>query len=188
MADEKPPEEEVATEPAARNAVLAKLMPKLPLIGGIAAGIALGGTLGFTLLGPKLSHRSPPVAAEPADSAKVDSKSASKDGGEAVKSEAPPPIYQLDNLVMNPAASGGSHFLLMSVALQVKDASSLEVMKGRDAELRDAILRLFSRKTIDEISNISARDQFASELMAVLSKMFGDGTVTKIYFPQFVIQ
>jgi flagellar basal body-associated protein FliL len=76
----------------------------------------------------------------------------------------------------------------MSVALQLKDASSLETMKGREAELRDAILRLFSRKTSDQVSDISARDQLSAELMGVLDKMFGAGTVAKIYFPQFVIQ
>ncbi|MES2358159.1 MAG: flagellar basal body-associated FliL family protein [Gemmatimonadota bacterium] len=180
MAEEKPSESEQAAAPAAKGG-MAKL---LPLIGGIVGGLALGGILGFTLLGPKLSHKATaaPAAADSAATAKKDA------GPEAKKGDAPPPIYQVDNLVMNPAGSGGSHFLLMSVALQLKDASSLEVIKGRDAELRDAILRLFSRKTSDQISDISARDQFAAELMAVLDRMFGAGTVAKIYFPQFVIQ
>ena len=180
MAEEKPSESEQAAPPAAKGG-MAKL---LPLIGGIVGGLALGGILGFTLLGPKLSHRAAaaPATADSAATAKKDA------GPEAKKGDAPPPIYQVDNLVMNPAGSGGSHFLLMSVALQLKDASSLEVIKGRDAELRDAILRLFSRKTSDQIADISARDQFAAELMAVLDRMFGAGTVAKIYFPQFVIQ
>jgi flagellar protein FliL len=180
MAEEKPPETEQAAPPAAKSG-MAKL---LPLIGGIVGGLALGGILGFTLLGPKLSHKAPtaPVGADSAKAAKKES------GPEAKKGDAPPPIYQVDNLVMNPAGSGGSHFLLMSVALQLKDASSLEMIKGRDAELRDAILRLFSRKTNEQISDITARDQFGTELMAVLDKMFGAGTVAKIYFPQFVVQ
>lgn len=180
MAEAKESEEEQAAAAPAAKSGMAKM---LPLLGGIIGGIALGGVLGFTLLGPKLSHKAAPVHA--ADSASV----ARKDGGpEAKKGDAPPAIYQIDNLVMNPAGSGGSHFLLMSVALQLKDASSLETIKGRDAELRDAILRLFSRKTSDQISDIAARDQFGVELMGVLDKMFGAGTVAKIYFPQFVIQ
>jgi flagellar FliL protein len=180
MAEEKPEETEATPEPAPKTGI-AKM---LPLIGGIVGGLAVGATLGFTLLGPKLSHK----AATPAVSAvAAAAKSDSKDT-EVKKGDAPPSIYQLDNLVMNPAGSGGAHFLLMSVALQVKDAGTLETLKGRDAELRDAILRLFSSKTIDQVTNISARDQFATELTGVLGKMFGAGTVTKIYFPQFVIQ
>jgi len=179
MAEEKAPATETAPEPVKKTGI-ARL---LPLIGGVVGGLVIGATLGFTLLGPKLSHKSA-AKAPAADSAKAHGK----DGGEAKKGDAPPSIYQLDNLVMNPAASGGSHFLLMSVALQLKDAASLETIKGRDAELRDAILRLVSRKTIDQVTDLSARDQLSSELMDVLSKMFGTGTVTKIYFPQFVIQ
>jgi flagellar protein FliL len=179
MAEETSTETEVPPE-AANKAGIGRL---LPLIGGIVGGLALGGTLGFTLLGPKLSHKPAPVTAA-ADSHKAESK----EGGEAKKGEAAPSMYQLDNLVMNPAASGGAHFLLMSVALQVKDAAALETLKGRDAELRDGILRLVSKKTIEEVTDVSARDQLSGELMAVLSKMFGPGTVTKIYFPQFVIQ
>lgn len=178
--DTSPGTEKSEAAPAAKTGI-GRLMP---LIGGIVGGLALGGVLGFTLLGPKLSHKAAPATVAP-DSAKA----ARKEGGtEAKKGDAPPPIYQIDNLVLNPAGSGGSHFLLMSVALQLKDAGSLETLKGRDAELRDAILRLFSRKTSDQIADITARDQFSVELMAVLDKMFGPGTVAKIYFPQFVIQ
>jgi flagellar FliL protein len=177
MAQETAAEKETPPEPAEK----AGFAKRLPLIGGIVGGIALGATLGFTLLGPRLSHKSAPKAQSAADSAK-------SKGGEIKKGETAPSIYQLDNLVMNPAGSDGAHFLLLSVALQLKDPSSLETLKGRDAELRDAILRLFSRKTTDQISDIAARDELSGELMLVLAKMFGAGTVTKIYFPQFVIQ
>jgi flagellar basal body-associated protein FliL len=179
MAEEKT-EEPAAAELEAKSGK-SKLMP---IIGGVAAGIALGAVLGFTVLGPKLARKPAPAATAAADSGKAEHKG----GAEAKKGEAPPSIYQLDNLVMNPAGSGGAHFLLMSVALQVKDPASLETLKGRDAELRDAILRLFSSKNIDEITAPAARDTLSTELLALLNRMFGTGTVGKIYFPQFVIQ
>lgn len=179
MAEEKPAGADEIAEPAKKSGV-ARL---IPTIGGVAGGLALGATLGFTLLGPRLAHKPKAVSPAAAESAK-----SAKEGGEAKKLDAAPSIYQLDNLVMNPAGTGGSHFLLMSVAMQLKDASSLEMLKGRDAELRDATLRLFSAKTIDQITDLSARDKLGQELMGVLAKMFGPGTVTKIYFPQFVIQ
>ena len=178
MAEEKTEEPAPPTEPAPKGGI-AKMMP---LLGGVVGGLALGAILGFTVLGPKLAHKT--AAAAPADSAKAGAKS----GAEAKKGETAPSIYQLDNLVMNPAASGGAHFLLMSVALQVKDAGTLETIKGRDAELRDSILRLCSSKTIDQITASNARDTLSVDLLAVLDKMFGKGTVSKIYFPQFVIQ
>lgn len=178
MAEEKTEEPATPTEAAPKGGI-AKM---LPLIGGVAGGLALGAILGFTVLGPKLAHKG---TAAPAT---VDSPKASAKSGEAKKGEAAPSIYQLDNLVMNPASSGGAHFLLMSVALQVKDAGTLETIKGRDAELRDSILRLFSSKNIDQMTAPNARDTLSVDLLVVLDKMFGKGTVSKIYFPQFVIQ
>jgi flagellar FliL protein len=181
MAEEQTPDAEETAEPVKKSGIAGRL----PLIGGVVGGLALGATLGFALLGPKLSPKAVPAPTTAADSAKAGS---TESAASRKQGEAPPPIYQMDNLVMNPAGSGGSHFLLMSVALQVKDAASLETLKGHDAELRDTILRLFSRKTIDQISDISARDEFGAELTGVLANTFGAGTVTKIYFPQFVIQ
>ena len=180
MAEETPPETQEA-EPA-KKAGIARL---LPVIGGVVGGLALGATLGFTLLGPKLSPKR--AAAVTAAAPAAEGGAASAEGG-AKKAGSAPSMYQLDNLVLNPAGSGGAHFLLLSVALEVKDAASLELLKGRDAELRDGILRLLSKKTIEQVTDIQARDQFATELKAMLGRMFGDGTVVKIYFPQFVIQ
>lgn len=179
MAEEKTPEPEASAEPGKKSGIV----KMLPLAGGVTAGLALGAVLGFTILGPKLSPKTAKAPASSVDSAKSDAKVP-----EVKRGDASPSIYQLDNLVMNPAASGGAHFLLMSVALQVKDAATLETIKGRDAELRDAILRLFSSKDIDQITAPTARDTFSSELLGVLDRMFGKGTVAKIYFPQFVIQ
>jgi len=178
MAEEKTEEPAAPAESAPKGGI-AKM---LPLLGGVVGGLALGAILGFTVLGPKLAHKGPAAPAT-ADSAKAGAKS-----GEAKKGETAPSIYQLDNLVMNPAGSGGAHFLLMSVALQVKDAGTLEIIKGRDAELRDSILRLCSSKNIDQITAPNARDSLSVDLLGLLDKMFGKGTISKIYFPQFVIQ
>lgn len=179
MAEETPPEAEAA-EPGKKSGLAAMT----PVIGVIVGGLALGATLGFTILGPKLAHKSAPapVVADSATGAVAVAAAGAGKVGTA------PSIYQLDNLVLNPAGSGGAHFLLMSVALEVKNPGALELLKGRDAELRDGILRVLSRKTIEQATALQARDQFAVELKALLAQMFGEGIVSKIYFPQFVIQ
>ncbi|MGI8507777.1 MAG: flagellar basal body-associated FliL family protein [Gemmatimonadaceae bacterium] len=151
----------------------------LPLVGGITAGLALGAVLGLVVLGPRLSASPAPA------SAITEAHDAKKDAGK--KGEAAS-MYQMDNLVLNPAGSGGTRFLLLSVALEVKDAATLDVLKARDAEIRDAILRMFGSKTVEQVSEASTRDQLRIELLATIDKMFAPGTVRKLYFPQFVIQ
>lgn len=175
MAEETAPPTEAAT-PAKKGGILGML----PLVGGITAGLALGAVLGLVALGPRLSASPAPAAAA------AEGHEAKKDA-EGKKTEAVS-IYQMDNLVLNPAASGGTRFLLLSVALEAKDAGTLELLKSRDAEIRDAILRMFGSKTVEQVSEASARDQLRAELLATIDKMFAPGTVRKLYFPQFVIQ
>lgn len=152
----------------------------LPLVGGITAGLALGAGLGLVVLGPRLSATPAPAAV--AAEAHETKKDAEDKKGEAT------PMYQMDNLVLNPAGSGGTRFLLLSVALEVKDAGTLDLMKSRDPEIRDAILRMFGSKTVEQVSEASTRDQLRAELLATIEKMFVPGTIRKLYFPQFVIQ
>lgn len=154
----------------------------LPLVGGITAGLALGAVLGLVVLGPRLSASPAPAATAAAAEGHDAKKDAEGKKGEAAS------MYQMDNLVLNPAGSGGTRFLLLSVALEAKDAATLDVLKGRDAEIRDAILRMFGSKTVEQVSEASTRDQLRAELLATIDKMFAPGTVRKLYFPQFVIQ
>ncbi len=179
MAEEETKETEAATEEAP-----AKKKGFIPLVGGIVGGIALGATLGLFVLGPRLTA-APASRGSAAPSAQHDTATAKPTD---LKKSDPPAIYEIDNLVLNPANSNGTHFLLMSVALEVKDAATLDVVKTRDAELRDAILRMFGSKTDDQLSETSQRDGLRTELIATVDKIFGPGTVKTIYFPQFVLQ
>jgi flagellar FliL protein len=178
MAEETESETEATTAEAA-PAADGKKRGMLPVIGAVVAGLALGGAVGVMALGPKLAGRGAPAAKASADTAAAESPRKSSDG--------PPPIYQMDNLVLNPAGSGGAHFLLMSVALEARDAAAVEMIKGRDAELRDAILRLFGGKTSEQVAEASAREALRAELLTAVNGMFGRGSVRKVYFPQFVI-
>ena len=61
-------------------------------------------------------------------------------------------------------------------------------MKTRDAQVRDALLTVLGHKTVEDLTNIVARDTLKVELKAAVSELFPEGTVTAIYLPQFVIQ
>jgi flagellar FliL protein len=176
MAEETPETTEAAAEEK-------KPAGKIPMIGGIVAGLALGAGVGLFILGPKLAPASPSHATA---KAKEEHKENEKEG-EKGKSEASP-VYQLDNMVLNPSGSNGVRFLLVSVALEVKDEATLTMIKGHDAEMRDMILRLFGAKTAEQLTEASAREPLRGEVIAAFNKLFPAGTIKKVYFPQFVIQ
>ena len=185
----------------------AGLKAKLPLIALVAVGLAVGGGTGASFIGPivaKKMGRSAPAYSESgtADSAghaanaekgggKSGEKTAGKEGekaGEKGKDSSAPSIHLLENLVLNPASSGGGRFLLFTVAIETGTPTASTDFKDRDAELRDIILTALGTKTVDQLVDMTAREAIKTEIQAVICARFGKGAVKRLYFPQFVVQ
>jgi flagellar FliL protein len=179
---DKAPEDEAPAAPAPSR--FRKLLPVLLVVVG---GLIVGGASGMFMVGPVLAKRVTPKSA--ADSAKAAEEVTAKEGeGGAKEGGEGGTVFLLDNMVLNPANSSGQRFLLVSVALRLKDAAVEVELKARDAEVRDALLRVLGSKHVEELSDMAMRDGLKDELRAELDKIIKPGSVKGLYFPQFVIQ
>jgi flagellar FliL protein len=154
----------------------------LPII--IAAGLIIGGSAGALVLGPRIvraraAQKSAKATAKPADSAGTDGRGVSTPDA---------PVHLIDNLVLNPAGSGGTRFLLASVGLQTTSAAANDLVNRREVEARDVVLAVLGAKHVEMLAEISNREQLKTELQSALDSLFGPGVIRRIYFPQFVIQ
>lgn len=183
------------TPQAPEDAPAAPTKAKLPmLIGMVAIGLAVGGGTGAALLGPMVARKmgkiTPIVAAADSahggDAAGGDHGAPAEGGKEGVAVEAA--IHVLDNMVLNPAGSGGSRYLLLTVAIEAGSPTAIESFKSRDAELRDIVLTTLGTKPVEQLTDMAAREQFKVEIMKAVDERFGKKTVKRIYFPQFVVQ
>jgi flagellar FliL protein len=174
------PETENAADSAPAAAPARKLA--LPLI--IAAGIVVGGSAGALVLGPRIAR----ARIVPHDSTSAAPLLDSLKAGEHGVSVAEAPVHLIENLVLNPAGSGGSRFLLASVGLQTTSAAANDIVGKREVEARDVVLAVLGSKHVEDLAEIANRDRIKVELKAALDSLFGPGVVRKIYFPQFVIQ
>jgi flagellar FliL protein len=182
-------------EPAAKKS-------KMPMIAILAVGLAVGGGTGAAVIGPmvakKLGKASPAHAEAGKDSASgKDEKAAEgekpKEGekakeGEKGKEGAGSPMHLLENLVLNPAGSGGSRFLLLSVAIETGNKTAEDDFKARDAELRDIILTSLGNKNVDQLVDMANREAIKVEVQSAIGARFGKTAVKRLYFPQFVVQ
>jgi flagellar protein FliL len=146
-----------------------------------AVGLMIGAAIGVFGAGPVVVAKFGPKPVDPTLAKAEHGKEAGKVGGERV-------LRVIDNLVLNPAGSGGTRFLMVTATLEVKDASAEEAMKTRDVEVRDALIGYFGRKTVDELTDMGGRDGIKKDLLALLRPLFPPGTIKAVYFPQFVIQ
>ena len=182
----------------------------LPFIVALLAGLVVGGGAGAFVVGPALASGIAPAGApaprkaahaEGEDAADESAEHGDEEGGEegdgeeggggdhgAAEKGAEANTHIIDNLVLNPAESGGTRFLLLTVTFEVRNAAVLDQMKARDAELRDAVLVTLGTKTVEQLADMAQREALKAELKAAATKLFKKGSVKRIYFPQFVIQ
>jgi flagellar FliL protein len=172
------------------------------MLAAVLVGLGAGGASGALVAGPMLAKRVVPAAdtasltaqiaagETPAADAHAAPEGAAKGGEhkkEGEKLEAAPMLL-LDNIVMNPSGSSGSRFLLLSVSYELKDAASADLLKSKDAEVRDLVQRVMGGHSIDELIDITHREGFKGELIKATEAITGPKTVTRVFFPQFVIQ
>lgn len=173
----------------------------LPIILAGSMGLAVGGGAGVLVAGPVMAERAVAHAEVVAEevvakmaaehigggtTAKGGKGKEGKQGEEAAAAGAS--VYKVENLVLNPAQSGGTRFLVASLALEVADSATSTAMKERDSEVRDAILRVLGAKTVVQLSDMSGRPVLKHELQTAVDSIFGEHSVSAVYFPQFVIQ
>lgn len=97
-------------------------------------------------------------------------------------------LTTIDNLVLNPAESEGTRFLMVSAAIEVRSGDVETTLKARNAEVRDRILAVLGRRTVVELTDMSLRDAIKKEVLDSVGVMFAKGDVVRLYFPQFVVQ
>lgn len=137
-----------------------------------AVGITAGLAAGLFGLGP--------ILAKSRSAAKPAPKTEAAAGAAVSKS--------IENLVLNPAGSGGTRFLMVTATFELKDGATLQAMKDHEPEVRDRILSLLGKRTVEELSDISQRDAIKQAVLEVVQPLFPKGSVLKVFFSQFVIQ
>ncbi len=153
---------------------------KLLILGLALAGLLLGGGGGFFLFAPTAQGAAGAAhAAEGGDSAA---------DGEKGEGAAEGVMVSLENIVVNPAATNGTRFLLVSAAFQVRDATTEAAFHSHELEIRDRVVAFLGSKTISELTNPVQRDSLKAEILARVSPLFPPNTVQRVHFPQFVIQ
>jgi flagellar protein FliL len=148
----------------------------------LGVGAIAGGASGTVIGGPMLAkHRAAAMAAETA----AGGEHGNENGGKVDEGT----IVAVDNLVLNPAGSGGLRFLMVSAAFELKHEKAAEAMRSRDAEVRDALLKVLGSRTVEQLVDLNGRDAIKDELKTAVDSVLHDSNaVRRLYFPQFVVQ
>jgi len=94
----------------------------------------------------------------------------------------------ISELLINPAGSGGKGFLVVTLGLEAKSTAVITELEEKDIVVRDAILRILSKHTKEELASIELRSGLKHEILGELNTVLSRGQVDRLYFTQFLLQ
>jgi flagellar FliL protein len=154
--------------------------PPFLMIGVVVGTLALGGVAGTFLVAPRVVAGR--AAAKPAAHEK---ESRGEQAGEDKKKI---PVFRLENLIVNPADSQGTRFLMATIAFEVDDEKTGERLREREVQVRDVVMSALESQTLEMLTRPGARDSLKLRLANAVAPFTGRGKRVRVYLPQFVIQ
>jgi len=160
------------------------------VIGLTLAGALAGGLAASLVVAPKIIARNAPPTAATTDSASAGGHESGEahGGGSAEAGEGEKKLIELPNIVVNPAGSQGSRFLMATVAVTVADEAAEKVLRSHEVEFKDKVVTILETLTMAQLSAPGARDSLRVKIAAAAGTIIGPRVPVKVFLPQFVIQ
>ncbi len=95
---------------------------------------------------------------------------------------------ELPDIIINPASSGGQRFLMLNIGLEAKQTKTLEEVTSKEVVVRDTVLKVLGSRSIDELADISKRNELKESLRQAVNSVLRTGEIERLYFTRYVIQ
>lgn len=100
-----------------------------------------------------------------------------------------PTVIHAGEFVTNLLPNGPYRYIRVEVDVEVDTKKGATTFGQRSSEVKDTILRVLRSKKWDDVVGSQGMEQLAREIKEQLSKVIApDGSVTRVFFTQFVVQ
>ena len=97
-------------------------------------------------------------------------------------------IYAVKDLIINPAATNGQRYLLATIAFDLSSNDAVKSLEKKEMALRDVLNSILTSKTMDQLIDVSKRENLREEISAKVGKIVDNGTIQSVYFSKYIIQ
>ncbi len=112
-----------------------------------------------------------------------ESEKALENNGEVIK-----PVYSLDTFIVNLADKDGRRYLRVTMDLELNDKSLVGEIEKRLSQIKHSILMIIPTKRFEDINSVKGKIALRNEIMTGLNSFLKNGSITNIYFIEFVVQ
>ncbi len=97
-------------------------------------------------------------------------------------------IYVVKDVIVNPAGTNGTRFLLTTVGFEVSSPEAKKELESKDIQVRDMLTTVLTAKDLVSLSMVEQRDELRLEIARKAGELLRSGTLTNVYFSKFIIQ
>lgn len=97
-------------------------------------------------------------------------------------------IFLLKEVLVNPAGTNGTRFLLTSIGFEMSSLEAKQEIERKEVQVRDVMNAILTSKALPELIDFQRRETIRSEIMAKTAGLVKSGTLKKVYFSKFIIQ
>ena len=152
-----------------------KGLPPLVLYGVIGLVIVAAGYFGATkFLG----------SAGKAD--KAETAGGEGSGKEAV--EAATEMIEFEDVIVNPAGTGGTRFLAVSIGFEISGPKTAALFEKKTPMVRDALISILGSKTIEQLSDAKEKEITRYQIKKRVEYLLKTKNLKAVYFTNFVLQ
>jgi len=99
-----------------------------------------------------------------------------------------PHIFVIKDLIINPAGTNGTRFLLTTIGFEVSTPEAAKEFETREIQLRDILNSILTSKGLDDLANAQQRETLRTEIAAKARELVRNTELKNVYFSKFIIQ
>jgi len=97
-------------------------------------------------------------------------------------------IFVVKDIIVNPAGTNGTRFLLTTVGFEVNNPEREKELEKKEVQLRDVLNTILTSKGLNDLVSVEQREQLRKEILMKVGEMLPSGSLTNVYFSKFIIQ
>lgn len=97
-------------------------------------------------------------------------------------------LYEIDDIIVNPAFSAGERFIIISLVFILENTDARRELDMKEPIVMDFLYTWLSKRGVFWYSNFDNRDILREEIRAAVNEELVEGSVTHVLYTKYVIQ
>ena len=98
------------------------------------------------------------------------------------------PLHKLDTFLVNLSDRGVTRYLKTTIVLELTSEDAVDEINERLSQIRNVILMIMPAKTSKDIRTVEGKRALSGDITSELNSLLKNGSVTNLFFTEFVIQ